>query len=318
MKKNNFHIKKHHGFTLMELLVVIAIIALLLTILMPALQKAKDAARVVVCLSNLHQIGIASQSWLAEYDDRYYLYLEEGPTSPAHREYGQGGVPCNENIRSHDYWDNRGVWPWPGRDRLVNGPDLRPINQFVKTYDWWKCPADKGRAENIQNPWAGSGGLSWPAPYPLPNWTSPNFGATYLFNSQGIPGWWGGGGYVNPNKNVCGQNRKIKQPSRFVVFSEYNFQEINWGFSGVNNDVPQPGAEYVSSWGYGYGGAARLHDRLYTKDPTSLVVFADGHSSRLRKIRGAGGGGTSFEFDYVPYYGVKLPDNTPTPDPPQL
>ena len=77
---NTANVKKPNrrlcGFTLMELLVVIAIIALLLSILMPALNKAKDAARVVVCLSNLHQIGIASASYLSENNDLYYLYLQ--------------------------------------------------------------------------------------------------------------------------------------------------------------------------------------------------------------------------------------------------
>lgn len=51
------HNKTAKGFTLIELLVVIAIIAMLLSIIMPSLKKAKEKAREIICKSNLKQWG---------------------------------------------------------------------------------------------------------------------------------------------------------------------------------------------------------------------------------------------------------------------
>jgi prepilin-type N-terminal cleavage/methylation domain-containing protein len=55
-------------FTLIELLVVIAIIAILAAMLMPALERAREAARQAACVSNLHQIGLGMAIYQNDYD----------------------------------------------------------------------------------------------------------------------------------------------------------------------------------------------------------------------------------------------------------
>lgn len=58
---------KYNGFTLVELLVVIAIIALLLSILMPSLQKVRMQAKRLMCSTQLRQIGLAAMTYAADF-----------------------------------------------------------------------------------------------------------------------------------------------------------------------------------------------------------------------------------------------------------
>jgi len=84
------------GFTLIELLVVIAIIALLVSILVPSLKRAREVAGSTVCAANGRQVGTAFGLWRAENDDLI----------PATRELTTAGEPSR-----WEYSKNEGGWP---------------------------------------------------------------------------------------------------------------------------------------------------------------------------------------------------------------
>ena len=61
---------KGRAFTLIELLIVIAVIALLMSILLPSLSKARDQAKRTICMSNMRQIGFAAGFYAEDHETR--------------------------------------------------------------------------------------------------------------------------------------------------------------------------------------------------------------------------------------------------------
>ena len=70
------------GFSLIELFVVVSIVALLISLLLPAIKKAKASGRSVVCLSNQRQLGFACMAYFDDTDTMPDWYVDDPNTYP--------------------------------------------------------------------------------------------------------------------------------------------------------------------------------------------------------------------------------------------
>ncbi|MEX0887443.1 MAG: type II secretion system protein [Phycisphaeraceae bacterium] len=69
-------IRRHRGFTLIELLVAVSIIAVLISLLLPALRHARETARAQQCTRNFRQLGMLAHTWAADHNGRLIGYGE--------------------------------------------------------------------------------------------------------------------------------------------------------------------------------------------------------------------------------------------------
>jgi len=139
--------RRHRGFTLIELLVVIAIIGILIALLLPALQVAREAARKSQCTNNLKQMGLALHNY----------HLSEGSFPP-------GGItegPCC-NTKSQTSW-TISILPYIDQEPLYRQYDMDAFNEdpvnapvreaIVPTY---YCPSEPENTE-LDRPETGPG-----------------------------------------------------------------------------------------------------------------------------------------------------------------
>jgi len=143
---------KQRGFTLIELLVVIAIIALLLALLMPALERARAHARRAVCTANLRDLAIA---WIIYADDNDGKIVngqpgvnQDGTLDPVNDNRETGTAPktyveipwARGTVIDPATGDPDLTIPRVDREARIKDGALWPNNQNVKAY---RCPGGK-------------------------------------------------------------------------------------------------------------------------------------------------------------------------------
>ena len=131
------------GFTLVELLVVIAIIGMLIALLLPAVQAAREAARRMQCSNNLRQVGVA----LHNYHDTYKALPTLGFQPAIHTTTWRYSItialcPFIEQPAIYAEFQNSATY---GTDRAVNSTGADIVHIFDQVVSTYLCPSDVTR-----------------------------------------------------------------------------------------------------------------------------------------------------------------------------
>jgi prepilin-type N-terminal cleavage/methylation domain-containing protein len=266
---------KTKAFTLIELLVVIAIIALLMAIIMPALNLVKKKAATTACLSNTKNLSLGWYMYMSDNDGRIMscedTRREPGPNGAF---VGWCGLPRDEggNVISSNTQTSPAV---------TDQDEIRGIKQgvlfpYVKNPKVFNCPADKMRKSL--------------------------YDGTTVFVSYGMPYCL----YRTTDKSSPDYNLQIRRFDEISAPStRYNFVESaetrNWN-SSHHFVIGSPEQTNLDEWGW-WGPMAVNHGN------SSVLGFCDGHSE-VRKWRDPytidrvyeliDTGATSYGIDYPP------------------